>query len=182
MLPKDKSLAYHLLFPLLRLPHTSLGSPENHLNTFLSSHNTLVLELADRTSIQPRAFTHPNLVADYRAEGSQWLVYSVPEFTQELTLFREGKYSQFSPEAKKLFRAQWASNYTSLSIPPKGVDGKYLPLTPSQIEEALLYWSLAPDTTTAISYWVELLDIKPHILPADLYYLPTSEEYIDIDL
>lgn len=164
-LPKDRSLAYHLLFPLLRLPNTSLGAPENHVNTYLSTDNTLVLELTDRTSIQPRAFTHPGLVADYRAEGSQWMVYQCPEFTSELALFREGKYSQFLPEAKSLFRKQWSENYGSIT-------------NPQHLKESLLYWALSSDTSTATNYWVGLLDINPKILPQDLYYLPTEAEYI----
>lgn len=168
--PLERSKAYHLLLPLLQLPKTSLGpTPENVVNAYLGQEeDVLVVEVQDRRDCSPAVFSSPLYVHDYEFNSSQWIHFHFPShFLPEVALFRQGKYSQFSPQAKQLFQAQWANNYPNTGDMPR--------------EEGLLYWAMQEVTHNATNYWIKRLGITRNTLEGvELYYLPNKADFIEV--
>ena len=117
-LPTARSLAYHLLLPLLELPASLLGSHFNVLNVHLHPERcTLLVETATRAAIPRQTFAHPTFLHDYATgpAARQWLAFQLPaEFQAEVEAFRTGQYSTFGEKARALFAHQWANNYSGV--------------------------------------------------------------------
>ncbi|MDO7847657.1 hypothetical protein Q5H92_14910 [Hymenobacter sp. M29] len=160
--PADRSLAFHLLLPLLQLPATSLGPPENVKGVFLStSDDTLVVEVDHAPLLSDRVLGHPHLQHNYLFGSTYWLQFSAPpEFLPEFQAFREGKYSRFGDKAKELFRKQWAHHY---------------PNTGKDFKGHLLYHVLSKPSEVR-KYWERELDLWKNTLDGcELYHLPCTE-------
>lgn len=160
----DKTLAFHLLLPLLGFPYKSLGPVGNVLNAYLlTSEDVLVLEVKHRPLMVQTIFSSPLLIHDYTYGESQWLHFCFPKhFQQEVAAFREGKWSLFREEALTLFRTQWSQTHKGVSI----------------LAENLLYWVFAKPKAVR-DYWEKELALHPKTLDGvELFRLPGEYDLI----
>lgn len=167
-MPQERSLAFHLLLPLLDLPATSLGPPENIRGVFLSTtDNILVVEVEHAPLLSDKVYQHPCLHHNYLYHPSYWLQFTAPEeFLPEFQAFREGKYSQFSPRARTLFSRQYAHFFKN-----PGRD----------LASHLLYFSMGPQAYLVRQYWETELALGPKVLDnVELYYLPSEHDLITL--
>ena len=162
--PQDRSLAFHLLLPLLQLPATSLGPPENLKGVYLSTEeDILVVEVDHAPLLSDRVLGHPHLQHNYLFGSTYWLQFSAPpEFLPEFQAFREGKYSHFSPKARELFRKQWST---------------HTPRPAQSFKDNLLYFALSNQAPQVRTYWEKELGLDRKVLDGvELYFLPSPEK------
>jgi hypothetical protein len=115
---RSNNLCSTYMLPLVGLNRLSFGET-NFISSFVADDNThLVIELR---LITAAVNVHPCFRFDFQRESKSYAVYEVPiQLRDTLKKFREGKYSEFSNEAKSLIRKKSGLKY---KVPLTG--GKY---------------------------------------------------------
>jgi hypothetical protein len=103
--PGDNLVNYHIL-PLLGMNKASFGE-QNFINAYLSKKKDyIIVELKE---IDEKLITalekHVNYATDIVDDNRTLVLFTIPDqFKQDVDKFTEGKYSEFSPEAKAIVR------------------------------------------------------------------------------
>lgn len=111
---RSDNLCNFYVLPLLGLNKTSFGGGSNFINSYVSEDSKyVVVELKEPKG----AFeSHYCYQFDFQTNQATMIVFSIPsDFLPTVQQFREGKYSQFSVEAKELIKKKSGLNY-KLSI------------------------------------------------------------------
>lgn len=105
------------MLPLIGLNHKSFGE-NNFIGSYISETDAhLVIELK---MIPPLVTNNPKFVFKFKSGDNFYAVFEVPpQFKETVKLFREGKYSKFSDEAKTMIRKKSGLRYRA--IQPNGI-------------------------------------------------------------
>lgn len=105
------------MLPLIGLNHKSFGE-NNFVSSYISETDAhLVVELK---MIPPLVIGHSKFVFKFKSGDNSYAVFEVPpQFQNTVKLFREGRYSRFSDEAKTMIRKKSGLRYRA--IQPNGV-------------------------------------------------------------
>lgn len=106
---RSDNLCNYYILPLLGLSKSSFGRASNFINSYISTDNKhIIVEVKE---LQGSFEQHPNYVLDLFS-GTTLIVFSIPaEHMPTIIKFREGKYSQFSLQAKELIKKKSGLNY-----------------------------------------------------------------------
>jgi hypothetical protein len=99
---KRENLCTHFVLPLLKLNKFSFTSA-GFINSFLTQDLTrIAVQIVDRTLLGSQVLRlHPDFIGTYHKEGYQFVVYNLRrKWARDLELFKTGKYSQLSAQAK----------------------------------------------------------------------------------
>jgi hypothetical protein len=106
---RSDNLCNYYILPLIGLSKSSFGSMSNFINSYVSTDNKhIIVELKEaRGSFEE----HPHYVTDIFT-GTTLIIFNVPaDIIPTIVKFREGRYSQFSPQAKELIKKKSGLNY-----------------------------------------------------------------------
>lgn len=175
-LPKTSDLLSNdYILPLLGASRAGYGPAGNFVSCQLTDENQIVVTVLDRTLVAYQLLAdHPAYFLDYLDPdtGCTILVYHAKVWLPDIQKFRQGKYSQFSAEAKKRIKT-FMGNFD--------VYGKFR--TYSELEkqgEVKLRLHALDKTERARAYWENLLEVKldPE---AELENLPTPSCFVNLN-
>lgn len=172
IVPDGHNKSVYFIMPLLGINKFSLGDGDNFINSFVSYNGKIVVVIRDPKDSW--FIKHPNYLTDFNVTlepeiSATAIVYSLPlEFENDFSLFLEGKYSQFSIEAKNIIRQLSTLEYRTTPPGHKGY-----------VTHKLL---LVLDKSEVLRTWLEN-ELKIKIEPgSELLEKPNmEEECMDID-
>lgn len=98
----------YFVLPLTTLNRSSFGD-NNFINAYLRSDNTVMVRLHEECI---RHNSLPCYVADFHIENDHAILFKIEsKYAKDLDLFRIGKYSQMSEEAKDMIIKYCGLNY-----------------------------------------------------------------------
>ena len=153
------------MLPLLGLNQFSFGG--KFINSYVSKDNQhIVVECSNPLTNQ--FLTNQNFRFALEKEGKYLAVFSVPPIYQEdITKFREGKYSQFSDSAKNVIRKK------------SGLPWK-VPSSNGKVSSAKELLALDKDKVLK-QYWEKVLEVELDN-EAELISVPDERNFIDLKL
>jgi hypothetical protein len=108
---RSDNLCNFYILPLLGVNKSSFGGSGNFINSYLTTELThVIVELRNPYGAYN---THKEYVTDYYSDqGILTVVFNLPvQFRATAAKFKEGRYSQFSSEAKQLIKSKSGLNY-----------------------------------------------------------------------
>ena len=155
------------VLPLLGLNRFSFGSPEKFINSYVNEDDShIVVECTHPYSTI--IVNHANFKFSMESDGKYVAVFEVPVYYKDdVRLFREGKYSQFSDSAKMLIRKKSGLTY---KVPIPG--GGY--------RSALELLALDKDKGLK-KYWEDTLVVKLDD-NAELASIPGEDNFYNLNL
>jgi hypothetical protein len=167
MTPKrSDNLCNFYILPLLGINKSSFGGSGNFVNSYLSNDLThIIVEL-----FQPLGNFegHPEYRVDYYQNGVLTVVFYLPErFRRTATMFKEGKYSQFSSEAKQLIKSKSGLNYR-------------VPRADGKLNSSKILLALDKDPSLKAD-WENTLGVRLH-KDAELMDIPSDDEFKEFEI
>lgn len=164
---KSVNLCSVYMLPLIGLNQWSFGNNvSNFVNSYVSEDNAhLVVEL--KGTVTSIITGHQNYKFAYSKDKNSFAVFEVPAaYKSDVAKFREGKYSTFSDQAKKLIK--------------KNSGLKYKKATPQGLESAVELLALDKEKDLKV-YLEEKLGVRLSD-EAELASIPGEENFIKLNL
>lgn len=107
---RSVNLCSYFILPLIGLNRLSFGDSKNFINSYLTPELThIIVELQKPIGSYQ---DHSEYVTDYTKDGVVTIIFRLPSiYRATAAKFKEGKYSQFSSEAKQLIKKKSGLNY-----------------------------------------------------------------------
>lgn len=155
------NLCTYYLLPLIGINKFSFGVTINFRNCYCNPDGT---ELYVTVYYTLSSLTnHPNLIRIEGKAGAPVYVFSLPQKWQlDFQLYKQGRYSKFSNEAKELIRNQSGLRYKAIN--PNGqptTDIRLLAIEADPDRRKILRAKLSEYLEVSIAEDAELLDVPP---------------------
>lgn len=156
------------ILPLIGLNKFSFGNNnDSYINSYLSEDDShVIVELQGYVS--NLIANHANYRFAYPKEGHNFVVFELPSsFKKDVQRFREGKYSEFSEDAKKLIRKKSGLKYK-------------VPVVGGKVETDIALLALDKDQELR-EYLEKKLGVKL-AESAELASIPGEENFLELGL
>lgn len=128
---RSDNLCNFYILPLIGLNKLSFGGVNNFINSYVSNDDKhIVVEMKEaKTNFQ----THKNYVTDFVTDKVA-VVFNIPqEFADTISKFRQGKYSHFTAQVKKIIKDRSGLKWKVVVAGPSREDGKKNTLTAREL-------------------------------------------------
>lgn len=171
---QQENLCTHYILPLLKLSKFSFNSA-GFINCFLTTDlKKVVVKVADKILLSRTIFCHPDFCGLYLDDDDMFLlVFTIRgKWGKDLELFKEGKYSQLSKQAKEyIIRYSRLANRIKVHGKAPRTDGRLLALEKHGILREMWKRVLYDNTGKSI-------DDAEEYLPEEYLSSPGKESFI----